>query len=150
MKRLSLLISVIIICVNVVAQNYNNIELFRNEKLGVFHTIKLDGVVAGDALPLGHYVSFDNYTNNNIRVTYKVTVRVLLKKKSSFKDFTYTNTVYIKPKSSTIDFLTDNGILDFMQSNSPDMYIENHCGLLLRDFDMINYGVEKKNYETSY
>lgn len=146
MKKLLLILSLIfIVCINTHAQQYKNIEKFRNEKLGIFHTIK-----SGDLVPFGHFLSFDNYTNNNIRVTYKVTVRVILKKKSTFRDFSYTKTTYINPKSSNVDHFIEDAIMDFINRNSDDIYYENYCSLMLRDFELINFGVEKKNYETSY
>lgn len=148
MKKIILVLFAIIgFCCNVSAQNYSNVELFQNEKLGIFHTVKN----GNDALPGEHYVSFDNYTNNNLRVTYKVNVRVIVIKTRSYKDFTYTETVYIKPKGSAIDLFWNNrDVYNYLQSNSGSQWFTDTCRLLFNNFELVNYGVEQKNYETSY
>lgn len=38
----------------------------------------------------------------------------------------------------------------FIENHSADMYFEKNFHLMLRDYELINYGIEKKNYETAY
>lgn len=147
MKRI-LFITFMAICASIatIAQGYSNQELFRNEKLGIYHTVK-----TGDLVPGGHYISFNNYTNNNLRVTYKAKVRVVDKTSRTYRDFTYTKTIYAKPKGSFLDFLYDtNEVMNHIVSISKDPYFENFCHLMLMDFELINFGIENKNYETTY
>lgn len=150
MKRIILFIIAITgVCISMFAQNYVDRELFKNEKLGIFHTIK-DGK---DAMFMSHYLTFENYTNYKIRVTYKAKVRVFgVQKDRRRKEFTYTNTVYVKPNSVTLDdfWAFNKEIQNFISSLSEDIYFENYCRLLFLDFELINYGVDKKNYETTY
>lgn len=147
MKRI-LFITFMAICASfaIIAQNYRYQELFRNEKLGIFHTVK-----TGDLVPGGHYLLIDNYTNNNLRVTYKAKVRVVNKVSRTYRDFTYTKTVYAKPKDSFLDHFYDTTeVMNHIISISKDAYFENYCNLMLMDFELINFGVENKNYETTY
>lgn len=139
-----LILYVVIACVSASAQTYSYIKQFKTEKVGVFHTIKN----GQDLVPGEHYLLFANYTNNNLRVTYKVTVRVISKKARKARDYTYTSTVYVKPNGQSLDFFYDDGnIMNYLNSQG-DWF--NNCHILFLNFEMINFGVEKKNYETTY
>lgn len=86
-----------------------------------------------------------------MRVTYKATVRVIVVRNSSYKDFTYTNTQYIKPKSCKLDHFWDNqSVMNYIQNVSVNQWYGDACRLLFSDFELVNYGVEQKNYETTY
>ena len=148
MKRFLYLLTVITgFSISLAGQNRMYYEQFKNEKLGIFHTVKGDR----DATPGDHYLLFENYTNNNIRVTYKTTVRVFGVNTTGYKDFKYTNTVYIKPKDNVLDFFWDDpSVKKYMISVSGNQMYNIACRVLLIDFELINYGVEQKNYETSF
>ena len=142
-----LLICFLVLCVGITNHAYGeNHELFKNDKVGIFHWIK-----SGDLVPSGHFLIFDNYTNNNLRVTYKVTVRVVVKASRTYQDITYTATAYIKPRDRYLDSMWgQQDVWTFIENHSADMYFEKNFHLMLRDFELINYGIEKKNYETAY
>ena len=150
MKRvLMALVAFMGICLGATAQNFTYKEFFKNEKLGIFHAV-MDRL---DPFLYKHSISFNNYTNNNIRVTYKAHVRAWVvqgNSSSTPKDFTYTSTIYIQPNNSVNDCFDDNNsVRDYLRRNGGYSKIDN-ARVLLVDFELINYGVENKNYETTY
>lgn len=134
------------------AQTYTNNKLFGNEKLGIYHTVK-DGQ---DVVFTKHFLSFDNLTNNNLRVTYKATCNLWVIKGTTTttpEKFTYTRTIYVKPKDRTIDMFLDSDsdrrpLWNYVQRNNGRF--DENVRIVLVDFELINYGVENKNYETTY
>lgn len=152
MKRLLLFLLSIFVCINSMAQK-TYAEQFKNEKLGVWHVEDKKG---SRVWPCRHYLLFENFTNNNMRVKYKVKGRVLDCHTSESVDFSYTATKFLKPKDCKTDNFIDpdytEDICTFLFEHCKDGHcsVSYDCQLLFFDFELINYGVEKKNYETEY
>lgn len=153
MKRLLLFLLSIFVCINSMAQWASYAKQFENEKLGVWHVEK---EIDSNVWPGRHFLLFENFTSNNMRVQYKVAGRVFDCHTLEQLDFSYTRTIFLKPKGSQVDTFLDpsynKNVHKFLHEHCKDGHstVSHDCQLLLFDFELINYGVEKKNYETEY
>ncbi|MDD6622062.1 MAG: hypothetical protein PUE90_05025 [Bacteroidales bacterium] len=150
MKRI-IAITLLLICI-CCAINAETL-IFRNNVLEITNTSPDCNYVGKSA------VALYNKTNNKMRVTYKVTGNiycVLNGNSYNFKDWVLTT--YLEPNDVKCNSLIDyngfkNPLWDFYQNeirrynnNLPDDKIR----VNISKVELVNYGIEKVNYETNY